>query len=134
VGGLNGAASMYIRGEGLVAPNVTAAVERYERAANEFNSGTALNGLGYAYHQGQGGLIQNQTKAFEYFLRAATLNQDSDSLTNAAHCYSLGAGVDENQEMAGKALLPFFFFFFFFFLLISHLTFHFYSSLPFLPF
>ncbi|GMH77116.1 hypothetical protein TL16_g07299 [Triparma laevis f. inornata] len=98
IGGLCGAASMYVRGEGGEV-DMRKAVEYYERAA-EMNVPTALNGLGYAYFYGQGGMEVDQVKAFEYFLKAASLEQDSDSLTNAAHCYATGQGVEEDQFKA----------------------------------
>ncbi|GMI03425.1 hypothetical protein TrVE_jg5909 [Triparma verrucosa] len=98
IGGLCGAASMYVRGEGTEV-DMTKAVEYYERAAAK-DVPTALNGLGYAYFYGQGGMEVDQVKAFEYFSKAASLEQDSDSLTNAAHCYATGQGVEEDQFKA----------------------------------
>jgi len=113
IGGLCGAASMYIRGEGNGdeggGADVAKAVMRYELAVEIGRGGggdyvCALNGLGYAWFLGQGGLVKNQTKGFEYFLEGSSVeNNDADSLTNAAHCYATGQGVEKDAKMA-KAL------------------------------
>ena len=70
IGGLCGAASMYVRGEGTEI-HMEKAVELYERAAKQ-GSPTALNGLGYAYFLVQGGLPQPACVIFVSFQKTVS--------------------------------------------------------------
>jgi TPR repeat protein len=99
VGGLCGAAGMYIKGEGTD-KNVSQAVVMYESAAAQ-GSVRALNGLGFFYFFGDGDVPANHTKALHYFL-AATEQQDgdSDSWFNAGYCIEHGLGTEADPQRA----------------------------------
>lgn len=84
VGGMCGAAGMYVKGEGTE-KNVSQAVSLYETAAS-LGSVRALNGLGFFYFFGDGDTPANHTKALNSFLTATEQQDgDSDSWFNAGY-------------------------------------------------